>query len=253
MTGVDLFGSVSIADTGERPNQAGTFATVYADPPWLERGAGQCKRGADRHYPLMTTDAICALPVSSWMLPDAHAYVWVTNNFLPDGLRVLDAWGFRYVTKIDWFKGDLFDVTDEHIEQVMETVVGGYVGTHITVHDVDQLARRLTRELLTLMSTECHRNDDDRLQVGLGQYFRGCTESCLFGVRGNVPYRTRPDGKRAQGRTGFHAPRGEHSVKPEKMRQMVELVSPGPYLEMFARRPAPGWSVWGNEVEVEQS
>jgi N6-adenosine-specific RNA methylase IME4 len=32
------------------------------------------------------------------------------------------------------------------------------------------------------------------------------------------------------------------------MRQMIELVSPGPYVELFARRPAPGWSVWGNEV-----
>ncbi len=32
----------------------------------------------------------------------------------------------------------------------------------------------------------------------LGQYFRGCTESCLFGVRGMCEYRTLPDGKRAR-------------------------------------------------------
>jgi len=184
------------------PPNPGTYKTLMSDPPWLERGSGQIKRGADRHYPLMKTDAICALPVSSWMADDAHAYVWVTNNFLPDGLRVLDAWGFRYVTKIDWFK------TYEVLEKIA---------------------------------------DDDDLCVGLGQYFRGCTESCLFGVRGHVPYQMR-DGKRMQGRTGFHAPRGEHSVKPETMRRMVERVSPGPYLEMFARRPVPGWSVWGNEI-----
>ena len=182
------------------PLRVGEYSTVLADPPWLERGGGQIKRGADRHYPLMPTAAICALPVGQWAAPDAHCYLWVTNNFLPDGLHVLAAWGFRYVTKITWFKGESVD----------------------------------------------------ELQVGLGQYFRGCTEDCLFGVRGTVPYRVRPDGKRAQGRTGFAAPRGEHSVKPDALRRMVELVSPGPYLELFARRPAPGWDVWGNEVTDEK-
>lgn len=188
------------------PPQAGLYGTLMADPPWLERGGGKIKRGADRHYPLMSTKAICALPVGGWAAADAHCYIWVTNNFLPDGLAVMAAWGFRYVTKIDWFKGEGDDESD-----------------------------------VSLLS-------DQALQVGLGQYFRGCTESCLFGVRGTVPYRLRADGKRAQGRTGFHAPRGEHSVKPEKFRRTVELVSPGPYLELFARRPAFGWDVWGNEV-----
>ncbi len=190
------------------PVGAGTFQTLMADPPWLERGGGQIKRGADRHYPLMSTDAICALPVRDWMAENAHGYIWVTNNFLPDGLKVMAAWGFRYVTKIDWFK----------TYQVLEKIA-----------------------------------EDDDLAVGLGQYFRGCTESCLFGVRGMVPYRLLENGKRAQGRTGFHAPRGEHSVKPEVFRAMVERVSPGPYLEMFARRQAPGWSLWGNQAPVEES
>jgi N6-adenosine-specific RNA methylase IME4 len=188
------------------PPKAGTYQAVYADPPWLERGGGKIKRGADRHYDLMSTDDICALPVGSWAAADAHCYVWVTNNFLRDGLDVLAAWGFRYVTKIDWFKGDIQDATPVH-----------------------------------LMA-------DEKLQAGLGQYFRGCTESCLFGVRGSLPYRLLPDGKRAQGRTGFHASRGEHSAKPEKMRQMIERVSAGPYLELFARRPAPGWDLWGNQA-----
>lgn len=201
--GGDLF---SVAPGVPPPPGVCAYRTIYADPPWLERGGGQIKRGADRHYALMSTADICALPVGSWGAPDAHAYVWVTNNFLPDGLRVLEAWGYRYVTKIDWFKGDVDDT--------------------------------LAVELM----------DDADLQVGLGQYFRGVTESCLFGVRGRLPYRTREDGKRAQGRTGFHAPRGEHSAKPETMRRMIELVSPGPRLELFARRPAAGWDLWGDEA-----
>lgn len=202
MSELDLFASVDVIS----PPRAGQYATIYADPAWKEQGGGKIKRGADRHYELMSTDDICGLPVGSWAAADAHLYLYVTNNFLEDGLRVVRAWGFRYVTKIDWFKGDVDD--DLPVEQM----------------------------------------SDSDLRAGLGQYFRGVTESCLFGVRGRVPYRTRPDGKRAQGRTGFHAPRQEHSQKPEKMRRMIELVSPGPYLEMFARRPAPGWDLWGNQA-----
>lgn len=98
-------------------------------------------------------------------------------------------------------------------------------------------------------------------RIGLGQYYRGRTEDCLFAVRGRLPYRVKQDGKRAQGETGFEAEefpepdlsdfkaaRTEHSRKPEEMRRMIELVSPGPYLELFARRPAPGWDVWGNQA-----
>jgi len=85
-------------------------------------------------------------------------------------------------------------------------------------------------------------------RFGLGQYFRGQTEHCLFGVRGKVPYRIKPDGKRAQGTTLITAPRVIHSAKPEGMRRYIELVSPGPYLELFAREKAEGWDVWGNEV-----
>jgi N6-adenosine-specific RNA methylase IME4 len=186
------------------PVGAGFFRTLMADPPWLERGGGQCKRGADRHYPLMPTREIALLPVREWMATDAHLYLWITNNFLEDGLVVLHAWGFRYVTTVTWVKD----------------------------------------------------------KAGLGQYYRGQTEHVLFGVRGALPYRTLADGKRAQGRTVIYAedetepdlpsaveaPRTGHSVKPEIFRKTFERVSPGAYLEMFARRAAPGWTVWGNEV-----
>lgn len=38
-------------------------------------------------------------------------------------------------------------------------------------------------------------------------------------------------------------------MKPEVFRAVIEKVSAGPYVELFARRPAPGWDVWGNEVK----
>ena len=85
-------------------------------------------------------------------------------------------------------------------------------------------------------------------RIGLGQYFRGQSEHCLFGVRNPLPYRRRPDGKRAQGVTAFLARRTEHSTKPIEMRRMICDVSYGPRLELFARRETPGWDVWGNQV-----
>lgn len=71
----------------------GIYSIIYADPPWLERGSGKIKRGADRHYPLMSTPDICALPVKEWAADNAHLYLWATNNFLPDALQVITAWG----------------------------------------------------------------------------------------------------------------------------------------------------------------
>lgn len=88
-------------------------------------------------------------------------------------------------------------------------------------------------------------------RYGLGQYFRGKTEHCLFAVKGTLPYKVHPEtGKRIQGVTGFMAPRQEHSVKPIQMREMIEKVSYGPYLELFARGKLPeNWDGWGLEYE----
>lgn len=79
--------------------------------------------------------------------------------------------------------------------------------------------------------------------IGLGHYFRNTTEHVLFGVRGKLPL------LRRDLRTDFAAPKRGHSVKPDEFFSLVEHASPGPYLELFARRPRPGWTVWGNESE----
>ena len=61
------------------------YKTIYADPPWLERGGGKIKRGADKHYELMKTADIMALPVKDLAEDNCHLYLWTTNNFLQDG------------------------------------------------------------------------------------------------------------------------------------------------------------------------
>ena len=85
-------------------------------------------------------------------------------------------------------------------------------------------------------------------RFGLGQYYRGITEHCLFATTKNrLPYKV-IDGKRAQGVTGFFEPKTIHSRKPCKMREMIERVSYEPRIELFAREQFDGWDNWGNEL-----
>lgn len=81
--------------------------------------------------------------------------------------------------------------------------------------------------------------------IGLGGTFCGCVEPILFCRRGNLPAKRRLD------RNWWGWPRGKHSAKPEEFQAIVESVSPGPYLEMFARRQRQGWTTWGNQVADE--
>lgn len=76
------------------------YSIIYADPPWNESGGGKIKRGADRHYPLMKTKDIAELPVQSIADTNCHLYLWTTNTFLPDSLKVMEIWGFNYKTMI---------------------------------------------------------------------------------------------------------------------------------------------------------
>lgn len=86
-------------------------------------------------------------------------------------------------------------------------------------------------------------------RIGLGQYYRGITEHCLFATTSQkLPYKIDESGKRCQGITGFYEAKTKHSKKPEKMREMIEVVSYSPKIELFARELFPGWDAWGDEV-----
>lgn len=85
----------------------------------------------------------------------------------------------------------------------------------------------------------------ERIQYGLGWYFRNCTEHVLVCVRGKGRTTDRHLG------TILVAPRTRHSQKPELLYEWIEKTSPEPRLEMFARATREGWSSWGNEVAGE--
>lgn len=168
------------------------YRTILADPPWMEREGGECVRGAQRHYPLMHTQEIIDYMKAIEVEEDAHLYLWVTNNFLTDGLKVIEALGFRNVTNLVWVKD----------------------------------------------------------KIGLGQYFRGQHELCLFNVKGRLPYRYSTDPTRSccEESTVITARRKSHSEKPPEIYRKIEATSPPPYLEVFARCHREGWDVMGLEA-----
>lgn len=81
-------------------------------------------------------------------------------------------------------------------------------------------------------------------QMGIGNYWRVSHEFLVLGVRGpGATFRDRSL------KSWLESNRGQHSAKPEAVRAMIERASPGPRLELFGRRTAPGWTVWGNQIE----
>lgn len=84
-----------------------------------------------------------------------------------------------------------------------------------------------------------------KFRLGLGTYLRNSTEHLLFATKGKAPvqFRAQP--------TWINAPVQDHSHKPEEQYALIERISPGPYLELFARRHQPGWDAWGNQIDSD--
>lgn len=83
------------------------FYTVLADPPWqFQNRTGKMAPEHKRlnRYSTMTLEDILTLPVASVLQESAHCYLWVPNALLPEGLAVLEAWGFQYKSNLVWHK-----------------------------------------------------------------------------------------------------------------------------------------------------
>lgn len=172
------------------PPPDGRFSCIVIDPPWpmdkIEREV-RPNQGPVLDYPVLTLDQIAddaIVPVQAKAADDCHIYLWVTHKFMPDGLDLLDHWGFNYQCVMTW-----------------------------------------------------------RKNVGITPYsWMYDTEHVLFGRRGNLPL------EQLGLRLSFDAPVTRHSAKPDVFYHRVIEASPGPRLEMFARQPREGFTVWGNEV-----
>lgn len=80
------------------------FSIVLADPPWSYAHSRLGRLSPGRHYPTLSVEQIAGIPVESLVARDSLLFLWATPPLLEDGLRVLTAWGFQYVTCAVWDK-----------------------------------------------------------------------------------------------------------------------------------------------------
>ncbi len=87
----------------------GLFQTIVIDPPWDWGDEGDVDQfgRAKPDYTTMSIDEIEKLPISKIADDNCHIYLWVTNRSLPKAFRLLEAWGFRYITCLTWVKPNI--------------------------------------------------------------------------------------------------------------------------------------------------
>ena len=176
---------------------AGMFRVIYADPPWQYSDAGvpvtRQLGKASMHYPTMSIEQLCALPVKAHALPDSILFMWVTSPLLlqnPGPREVLEAWGFEYKSSFVW----------------------------------------------------------DKVRGMRGHYNHVVHEHLVIATRGSCL----PDVPVPQPKSVQTIRRDDtHSTKPDEFRRLIQTHwTEGPYLELFARKPAEGWSVFGNDARL---
>lgn len=181
----------------------GPFDVIVADPPWEYWGSPDKPAAAGKHYPLMSDEALGALPVASLLAPRAVVFVWTTSSSIGRAFRLIESWGLHD-------RGVAFDWVKTRQD-----------GVPIRARGVrPSIVKPLTEQVIVGAT------------VARGRPLRLSDESICQTI---------------------FAPVGRHSEKPEEMQDRIDRMYPGMRkLEIFARRPRPGWSCWGNEVAAAE-
>jgi N6-adenosine-specific RNA methylase IME4 len=239
------------------------YRTIVADPPW-EIGDfpewGDGKGTIATPYSTMSLRAIKDLPVGALAAPEAHLYLWTTVGFLVESYDVARAWGFEPMYPLIWCKpprgqglGGKFASNVEFVLFCRER--HGAVAITSYLADAAQRAGITLREVNDAMGTSDmagwwlsrlpHRSRIPTWDQWLTlKELLGCDDRFDAAVR--LVNDHRHDARKSDTRW-FQWPRGLHSEKPEAFLDLVERMSPGPYVELFARRDRLGWDTWGNE------
>ena len=191
------------------------YKVIYPDPPWDYRDKRKGRGGAGNHYQTMSIKEIQALPVADLAADDCLLFIWCTFPLLPEGIDTIRAWGFKYKTL-----GFVWAKANKRLYSILDLLgIASIVKGIASIFDP---------------------------YMGGGSYTRANAEVCLIGVKGRA-CRLIKDKSIIN---VVYAPRGRHSEKPAEVREKIErLVGPGlPMIELFARKRAPGWDAWGNEV-----
>ena len=202
------------------------YSTIVADPPWgYEEKTVPWSSGSTQPYSLMSLDEIMAVPVGDLAAPDAHLYLWAVLPLMSEAFDVVETWGFTADTMLTWCKpgaglGAGYRGNTEHLIVARR----GFSYINPTCARCCGRARGVVK---------CHcpapawRHKGEKVE---GQPRR--------------PFLTTGEG------TWYRSPRGPHSVKPALFTDLIERMSPGPYVELFCRQPRMGWDSWGKGYEA---
>lgn len=216
------------------------FGTAIIDPPWCYSNASKSPKlsgFANHEYPLLNEKGLTLLPVGE--LVTDTIFLWTTAPMVPQALRLIEAWGFEYITQLFWYK---FSSAPD----------GRLIGQTPTGANVDAFPHKPN--------------------YGVGYWVRGNTEPIILAKKKKAPsVRTAERSsfmtevpaqlKPFEGRV-LITKAADHSEKPDNLHRLVEAEHhqgegkyrkfSGPYLELFARRQYPGWTCLGHELEGQQ-
>ena len=163
------------------------------------------------------------------------------GKFNIDQVTQVDVTGQYDVMSLDKIKGlPIKDLAEKNAHLYLWTTNSFLV----EAHDVAKKWGFKPKTLLTWVKTK--HGKPGTPSMSCGYWYRSATEHILFCVRGKMRLLGSP------APTAYLHPRLPHSVKPDFFYELIEKESPGPYLELFARKLRPSWDSWGNEIKSNQ-
>lgn len=139
-----------------------------------------------------------------------YLFLWTTGPFIEDAYKLIRAWGMEPITMLAWVK----------CAQIDTNGLPAFPNIPGDTFDAEKVFKPT---------------------YGVGYWFRGCVEPIILAKAPGVPSIRTPW-------VGLLSPNAKHSRKPQTLHQLIETNFPGPYVELFGRRPTPGWTVLGNEA-----
>lgn len=254
-----------------KPN-AQRYRCIVADPPWDHSdGTGvNIERGeiTGLPYETMSLDKIRGLPVGQLADGQAHLYLWTTSRYLEASFGIARAWGFECAATLVWCKQPrgwspggtygsnvefcIFATRNDGGEE--RKTIGTWLREQRQRAGLNQKQVAKHWPSVTGNLTGCVANWELGLNAPTLEQWERLKEIIGFGNERDEEIRAVNAAKGEKLATAYSPtrwwnwPRAEHSAKPEAFQDVVESVSPGPYLELFARRQRLGWHSWGNQA-----
>jgi N6-adenosine-specific RNA methylase IME4 len=219
--GAKTLGLVIDRDLKRGAKIAKKFRTGLIDPPWQTltySGTGLPQRAKKQHYDTMSLDELKAMPVGDLFEADACLFMWSLGSHVDQAIRLAEHWGFKFNTDVFYWR---------KITKAGMAEIAGNPDLSGLDHPADAF------------------DSDTYAKMGMGKWARKQIEPCYLFTRGKP---SPIHGAKTGVRQIIDAPIREHSRKPDEIYGRIEAIAPGPFVELFSRTTAKGWSVWGNET-----